>query len=652
MLTISLFLAMPIIGLITHNFKVGNMIKLSKKLALQSLVICNLFIVTESYSSDNNQEDYFKSEHIQLFRKLEEKHPTLMKGFSKEDTDFEMLNKATSQITDGKAAYQPSLVPLAEKLLNRIEKFKTQDPQQEYIFDYLNLKLKHKKLTLTDLNFLFFSHIGLLTKSRSNGLEFKEMSVKYDVLPGKNLFKELDKEDGFQSFESTYCAYSKDFSVSKEINFAVRQAKKELKDKFTSKDALHPVFNAHALGTFYLAYMYIMEIYPCSYPETVGEHKLHNLEMCELAELIHDAVHANIVRNGSENFEDYTTRIVKANTNFGYSENSNSGNKNLSPEKEISENNVNEKFTFAKPFIERKTIQDLLMYAYEKQNIIRNIKINLMYLAAKMYNEEIISLSELQTFSTGIFMQTHENPVFRFLSAETTDEILKKLFNIKDEKSENKEEENKPSSDSIKENDDELNVENLLRTSVLTGETLMTDEEIFMHAIKNKKNSFKYEDESRFLFHGLLNEKEIVSYKVDRNPYRIKLIVTDQKSEHYQQVFNTLKFIWKIDGEHDTHLANEGSSALKNVKLLEIPNLENVNDELNANEIAITHLKEVEKRFKEINEAAYEIAIKVLTKASLIEGYDKELLNIDSKIWSLFPENTASFIKKEMQKEK
>lgn len=267
---------------------------------------------------------------------------------------------------------------------------------------------------------------------------------------------------------------------------------------------VYPLIGQDELGFFYLAWTYYQGVHPVPFPLEENLCDLHGIQMSRLGKTCHDWAHSDL-DTSDYNAEQFSYYLISY-----YADLIKLISKDLKPDER-------------RKWSVRAMLPHICEFVMSVHNLYRQSLLDILKLSLQMLDPRCNeNLAEFEAFSVGSFVHAHEASAN--LSQEYGAPVLSELLIASVAKSRSKGEKEKKIDSgkdviSVQENGNVTN--NLFKTSFVTGESPLSDEEIF--------NLVKVLDKSKFLARGYVSiygmEKidldEIEDYKVYRNKFYI-----------------------------------------------------------------------------------------------------------------------------------
>ncbi len=511
-----------------------------KKVLIVSLTLASAFISGSLFAS-----------HRQDLCELEKRYPTYFRGFSKTDMDLIDFYRSGEKILEPNTALVSKFEKLKEQL-DGIDNPALTDLKKE-LAQFIGDEKKH-----TLLHYIFsVAQAAIFTSDKSDienqFFRLAGFSMPYSLIniakPEGDLWRALlswkRKHDDRGDFtHRTYCQFSDRVD---QISDSLR------KGLFNSVPyfLLCTESKEDFFGFFYLAWTYSQGIHPVPVTLKPGDERVHGIPMTPWGKLCHDLAHSKI-DTGDHSVEQFVNNIL----NF-YLTKLKDNLKTLSIEQK-------------KQYGVKNMIPYVTEFALSVYNAYRESTLAILERSLKVMKVgEEEKLPELfKAFAAGAFLQSHETPVdlsARFATSSLP-EILRSsvqpILSLLDESLKKDEGIEEKKSTSVVKAD-------LLSTSFTTGETPLSDEEIFEIIKKRPIREYNL-DWYPFDASSPIKEEEISEYSVKRNQFYIEVTIHMMDGQDYVYRAET-NYSRRLNLDHDRQFLLPAKSILKDRYKYSIP---------------------------------------------------------------------------------
>lgn len=486
---------------------------------------------------------------------LETRYPTYFKGFAKTDMDLIDFYRSGEKILEPNMALVPHFEKLKEEL-DGIDNPALADLKKE-LTQFIGDEKKH-----TLLHYIFSVAQAAIFTSEKSEVEDQFFRLAGFSMPYSLINIAKPEGDLWQALLS----WKRDHDSRGDFTHRTHHTFSDRVDQISDSLRKGP-FNSvpyfllctepkeDFFGFFYLAWTYSQGIHPVPVTLKSGDERLHGIPMTPWGKFCHDLAHSEI-DTGDHSVEQFVNNILdfyltKLKDHF----------KDLSTE---------EKKQYAiKNMIPYVTEFSLSVYNAYRESTLAILERSLKVM--KVGEEE--KLPELfKAFAAGAFLQSHETPVdlsARFATS-SLQEVLRSsvqpVLSLLDEtlkKDEGKDEEieEKKSTSVVK--------ADLLSTSFMTGETPLTDEEIFDIIKKRPLREYNL-DWYRSEASAPINEEEISEYSVKRNQFYIEVTIHMMDGQDYVYRAET-NYSRRLNLDHDRQFLLPARSILEDRYEYHIP---------------------------------------------------------------------------------
>ncbi|MBN9412952.1 MAG: hypothetical protein J0H12_03375 [Candidatus Paracaedimonas acanthamoebae] len=507
--------------------------KLLKKLSLVSSLA--IIICTTS--------PLFASPSMSDYSRLENEYPSYFKGFSKTANDLNLIKsyRGKEEFRDPDERLSPkftelyqALVASADQKLHSLAKDLkpyTEDKDKQNMRDYMY--------------FLFTASLAISEHTDSEAQFFRAagFSGTYSVIksfdlknPLKTIWRTLKKSYEKNDDRGDYTRKNGPLTFTDRTdNFSKKFSQSPFKDITYLMLCTEP--NEDVLGLYYLAWTYYKGIHPVPVTLLAGDEKLHGIKMSSWGKVCHDSAH-DILDLGDMSAEGFSVIL----TNY-YLEKLTEKLKDL-------DSTEKKKYSIPKilPYINAFAIS---VYEAYQESLVAILESSIVPL---LKTEKSTPSSDLTAFMAGAFIHAHEEPILLspHLATSNLQDILQnsmKQFTSRiDDSTEISalKDEGEPKTPSI---------QGSFSTSYITGETTLTDEEIFEIVKKKKLSEYFHTPYQYFLNskYSTIEEDKIAEYSIIRNPFyiQINIVMIDGSECLYRELSNYSK---QLNLDHDRHL--------------------------------------------------------------------------------------------------
>lgn len=314
-----------------------------------------------------------------------------------------------------------------------------------------------------------------------------------------------------------------------------------------------PLPGKDILGLFYLAFTYAKGIHPIPIPFSDKTCALHGINMSRWAQICHDLAHSK-GDAANYNAEQFAHHLANHYVNL-----LRTGKGDDLPQDQVE--------TYSIP----EMLPHFITFSMAVHNRYRQSLVEiLMFSLVEMDPRNEGQLPDFKAFCATAFLQAHERPIdiSRKYGTPNLSDLLRagtpqdSETPIKNEGEDNKGDNKKESS----------YVDQEFETSFITGETELTDKQLFDLVKVKPKREFLNNFYAYFGLDALLNEKEIARYKVLRNKFYIDVEITlrDGEKRLFRKATN---YSSQLNFDHDLSILKAARPVLKREYAFDLPKI-------------------------------------------------------------------------------
>ena len=519
------------------------------KLKKISVFILPIFLILSStFSLASNTSSQSKSID---FLELEKKLPRHFSGFAK--TDFKLIEKYRH--ADEIQIFQPDkdMQPYFQKFndaLKTLSNIKEVEPIAKQFEEIL--KDEKKQSVGYYLLYLATTALSLSKKTdlEKNFFKLAGFSQPYNSIEILDLTKDFTNDEIWSklgkliSYSDSFNDERGDFNYITHRNFGDRRALVEQtlkKSPFKSIPAylLCTKPGEDILGFFYLSWCYNKGIHPIPVPlVTESRDELHGICMSPWGKFCHDSAHSK-ADPADYSVEEFANHVLNHYLTLL--------NKNLE----------GKPTSFKKQYSIKSMIPHVVQFANAVHAAYHQSLLEILEASIKQSDLSQEKLpDEFKAFSAGAFLQTHERPMDMSRSYVTPDlhSLIKKSASL---------------IEGIDTKEGEGGEKDLFSTSYITGQTSLSDEEIFKIVLNQPLSSYQH-DNWYFYYPEKLKEKDVSEYSVSRNKLSIDVTIdlVDGRDHIYRTATNYSR---RLNLKHDRDMLLPASKILKETYQYSLP---------------------------------------------------------------------------------
>lgn len=319
-----------------------------------------------------------------------------------------------------------------------------------------------------------------------------------------------------------------------------------------------PLPGKDILGLFYLAFTYAKGIHPIPIPFSDQPCSLHGIKMSRWAQICHDLAHSkgDAANYNAEQFANHLANHFADMLDAGKGD-------------ELEQDQV-----------ERYSIPEMLphftAFSMAVHNLYRQSLVDILMLSlAEMDPRDKERLPDFKAFCAAAFLQGHERPIDISRKYGTHNLVDLLILGTPQDPGNPVKEETQNNMDDVNKSPDYVDQE--FGTSFITGETILTDKQIF-DLVKMKPRS-EFINCYPVIFNGgvILKEKEIARYKVGRNKFYLEVEIALRTGEKLLFRKGT-NYSSQLNFDHDSSILIAARPVLKREYNYDLPKIPAVPD--------------------------------------------------------------------------
>lgn len=350
-----------------------------------------------------------------------------------------------------------------------------------------------------------------------------------------SLFKNVDslKYDERGDFVRTrYCNYFDDEDI----------VRKAIQKGPFAKTAW-PLPGKDILGFFYLAFTYAKGIHPIPIPFSDKSCVLHGIEMSRWAQVCHDLAHSNAdaVNYNAEQFAHHFANHYVNLLRTGKGD-------DLTPDER-------EKYSIP------EMLPHFINFSLSVHNLYQQSLVDILMLSLQEMDPRVEAHRPgFEAFCVAAFLQAHERPID--ISRKYGTHNLSDLLSVGTPQESEAPVKNQGQADAGDIDLVPTYLDQEFETSFITGETQLTDKQIFDLVKLKPKSEFIKNHHYVFNVDTVINEKEIARYKVFKNKFYVEVEITlrDGEKRLFRKVTN---YSSQMNFEHDLSILKAARTVLK-----------------------------------------------------------------------------------------